>query len=794
MWTDNIDFPSGLKLLRDEISTDVEEPDIFEQATVADSLSRVIASELVRLDSSDFIIGFFGRYGQGKSKVVNEIVERFDRRRVFSNGKNVFSHCEIFAVSNYKAQDLEENFDFFLEGRRITSVLILTIFVLGSIFAFALTIVEALQIENRIQLTVLITLVGASLASLGALVGSFRLLWRDFSRSLRIGQLRFFFSSRLRAYWRGPKLLIVDDLDRATPEQQSALLQSLRRHRGSLNSVVLVAFNDEPLKGESDLRIHNTEEVFQKTFDAQMRLGPMTASDAAEMAYFFLSTLKRLNTPSSKVTIQNLAEVLVSPVLVGDVARVLYLHGNASARFAKKMLNSILLEAERLRLTSVHDISALIRVQGLLSYFPTLESDLDFLGVALNAQSTDELLSTVEERLSGELSDQKRRIIGRYLRYTNHMRPSHGTWKRVLRIWRNLKESEADFSPHFFPTEITKNWAMSDALLVATDFDIERRELYKDLMLNPLVRPRDRQLPSAPEFPDESDENPNSPEYSSLWRYLVLRVELYDEDLYDYYPAGALFHKIETYEKLDISVAPPVAVRLKNHLWTSPAGIIEHHSRLASKDLRLEDSLRQCLSSVNFLEPESRLLRPNVRNLRNLLTPLKRAWPFFGFQGQAISKDANGHFDRLLEVAMMYRDVDQVLPAAHRVFLGNIDSDCDSGVFSILATLTVSDGDLQFWPIGTVLEALQDNAVREKLRSDLLKSFLDADPKRVIWFAAIYFLATQSPDVELDENLAIVSSSKLSMDDNLRNSRWLQDVQSAGDFSVVCESIWRNSG
>lgn len=785
MWTVNNIGSSRLSLLTEEIDGHDNTPDIFEQRSVSSSLIRVVADELSSTERNDFIIGLFGRYGQGKTKVVNEIIQNFDRRQINFQGRQRFTHCEIFQASNYSVEDLEDNFDFFLEGRRVMKIAILSLILLLFLFFVTLRLVDVLQIENRLQLTLLITLIGASLASLGSLIGSFRLLWRDFSRSLRIGHARAFFQARLRSYWHGPKVLVIDDLDRATPAQQNALLQSLRRHRGSLGAVVIVAFNDEPLKGGQALGLFEAEEVFQKTFDLQARLGPMTASDAAEMSTFFLEKLVSRNLSDAKTLDSSPTHLFLSPLIVGDFARILYLHGNASARFAKKMLNSIFFEADRLSLTSVHDVSALMRVHGLLTFFPNLESDLDFLSFALNSQSIDELIKTIETRLGTSLGLDRERSIRRYLTYTNHLRPSHGTWKRVLRIWRNVTEREDLTRGAVFTTEFLRNWAMCDALLVATDVDGDRQQIFDDLLETPFQHPGDRQLPRVPEFPNLSDETPVDSVLSDFWKFLVLRVHLYDisttksenDDFLD---------KISQYERLKLPTAPPIVARIDDRLWTSPAGIVEHHTKLTFHDLRLEDSLRECLSSVDYSLANQRKLSPNSRRLPAMIVPIKRAWPSLEKTDNFLIGKPEDHIDRLKEVLEIYRDTDYLMPNSIKNYfasrLGN-----DDEAFFLLKRLLFANSP-NFWPSGTLRDGLEDTKFRAGFRKQILGNILDINTDLAVWLAANYLVVTRENDAELEERLDVFHSDHI--DNNARvNSRWSQDIYAASQFSRYLSAL-----
>ena len=544
-----------LKLLEDRPGSAPQIDHLFERDKVYAQMREVIEAAIMRLRRQrshspppTYVFALLGRHGHGKSSIIEELRKRD------------FPEARMLNASGEDREDLLENFDY-LFANPIPTIFLLEITVFGIIFFSYFVFFHKQDISN------------AALAS-GALLLFMLVHLRPFFRRI-MRHFRLWKMDRLKEEWRwfrqellvsckpgkepdGANLVIIDDLDRATPEQQKAILLGLRRYRGHLGKVFLISFDEEPL-----LTHHEDDadpgELMVRTFDATWRLAPMTIMDAADMAISLTNELCKLNPHHWP------ARFLGDVQVRGDIARALFLHGTASVRFARKMMNNLLLDVARMRPPDVGDISALIRLHGLFYHVPVLETDMDIVAYRFLHHEEDRLLDDIEQMLRQPLRGDKRQALAYYLERTRHMAPHDLNWRKSLRIKsRTRQQHPPDWTPVIFPAPEDRYWCMWDAYLASeTDPDERHRhymELIKKRSLEPPPPIDEEKLPrmeSGHCHADDGDRHEGTL-YWRLWRRpLVLRLMMMDREVIQRLSDAEVRYIVEEYQK---------ATRLINHV------------------------------------------------------------------------------------------------------------------------------------------------------------------------------------------------------------------------------------
>jgi len=249
-------------------------------------------------------------------------------------------------------------------------------------------------------------------------------IFREMATAANFGDHRRIGKS-LFALVRGrPDILIVDNLDRATVEQQRAFLRSLRRHRRYLPPVVLVAFDETPLT-LADPDPEAPQELMAKIFTTVVRLYPMTEADVLAILGHLYDLLER--TPDTALGAP--WRFLRFPAVAGDLARILLAHRKHSVRFCYQFLNIAATTSVTLGLVHPADFSALLRLQGLFEFLPWIRHDPNALADILTDNDSDALMAYAAGILGREkLSSELDLTVRRYLALTNHMQPYFADW------------------------------------------------------------------------------------------------------------------------------------------------------------------------------------------------------------------------------------------------------------------------------------------------------------------------------------------------------------------------------
>lgn len=476
-----------LALLDDRPDAAPQVKHLFEQDRIANEMAQCISIHLLSdhegKPAPPLFIALHGRHGQGKSRVVQKIRAALGnpscyRRKVWTH------HQRPFDCADYSADELLQKFDHFMhQGRMLRSILLsVTLVALAGLLLWGLLPED--QLFDRWW--------AAATALLIAVLAPMMPVLRDALRGFRLGEpiLRIVGDVFDRSFLTA-ELLVVDDLDRASPEQQSALLHSLNRFRRSFRGVVLFAFDDAPLI-KSSLPRRESSELMTKIFDVSYRLSPMSADDAGRLAAELGLEICKRNTDCV------VAKRFKEPSVCGGLARVFLINGNASARYARKMINAVYAEAALARLEHPADLLAKIRLAAIAQYLPAIETDLDFLADSLLNASHEVIFEQIAARYGETLDHSSRHRLGRLLDATRHMQPARLQWMLLLRIWRDTSAPEgAGLAPEGWTPHYTRLWASNEALIARLTDPAARLAHWRDLANRPFAVLVDPELGNA---------------------------------------------------------------------------------------------------------------------------------------------------------------------------------------------------------------------------------------------------------------------------------------------------------
>lgn len=666
IWAENKVPAPARRLLDDDPNTPPEIKSLFEQGRIVDEIERVIASFLdpeagPKCDERrSLFLALHGRFGQGKSRVINELCDRLNWHRVsIMQEKNLRSGRGVrvvhFQCSYYKPEDLRQNFDYFMEGGRTYKILLFyaVIWLLaGSLLKPGLDLLGAELAQTTAYAAALL---GFAAMGLGSLRYLMRDVWRMFRIGRKVGEIFGEIGDRLFV---SPDVVIVDDLDRASVQQQAELLLSLTRHRAEFQGVLLAAFDDAALLGGASA---GSAEILIKAFDASFRLAPMNAQDAGVMAAAYGVRLAKIN-PECE-----LAQRFRHPFVCGALARVFILHGNASARFAKKLVNNVYSGAALAGYRTDADIVALIRLHGIFQYLPLLETQLDQLADSL-LNSADDALAAEVRRLTGRsLADAERERVSTFLRATRHMQPGNLSWMRLLRMWRDPPANRSPLDQ--LPTTWTWTWAANEALLTTTVDPSVRLELYRQAAASPgdlVASDRELRLDDMPMT--EADKRPKAAD-REIWHAMIAALQVFDDEVLALLPDHERDALIVRHRRM---VPGSLMFSRKDSLRFGDVRSAFRHS-LSAPDRMYQDRLRHELKLLledpptNGISSDIRLVDTGVSRLR--AAAIDDVWPDFVAgrpQLGRLKAQEEAHFRVLGVILQDLTDSQVTLPLAHR--------------------------------------------------------------------------------------------------------------------------------
>lgn len=359
-------------------------------------------------------IGLFGTLGQGKSTVVGNVVTRLVRRRsVWQRFRDWMLGPRIvrFDVSFFKADLLEWRFYTAVLWQRVlrnlviltplfTLMLVLTVFVIwGSWKGWTLTTCWSdpagcwgwASTETSLKWAFIVGLLTPFVPFLNPILGGATATYNaiDPTQDLYTVPLDRFIRNIAVLVSALPEIVIIDDLDRAAVEQQRGFLRALNRFSQGLGFALVVCMDETELLAAPP----NPEapvELLRKTITVELRLPERTREDIALLAAVCAREFARANRDDHP----HLANSLCSVQFVTDLMRTLWLtavDGPVQPRKVWRLLTGVAQRAGQLRVNSVDDLSALLRIEGLYQVAPTLRHAPDMLRKALEANRFDDL-------------------------------------------------------------------------------------------------------------------------------------------------------------------------------------------------------------------------------------------------------------------------------------------------------------------------------------------------------------------------------------------------------------------
>jgi len=387
-------------------------------------------------------IGVFGGLGQGKTTVIHwalNIAEANIHKKFPWSGNNIFSaskHVEWFDTAHYNSNDLEHEFDRLLGGLRpskLASVSICIFFVI----LIALIIYTFSDFDfNQFNPKLLFSLIGISgiSAILAALLKPWSYWFRSGLRSMTIGH-SVWWKQGWRLFCNNTKVLIIDNLDRASLAQQRAVLRALYKHRDELGYAVIIGFDETRLL-DSDPDPESPRELLRKAVHIEARMPVRVLTDTLRLAWMALAEAGKLN--------PNLHALLTHGKTVAALARTLELLSSiqpVSPRAAKHIVNNVLFSITIVKkegFSNIDDWRAALRLQALFTALPELRNYGNALRLALQNNKLyglDELMLTITAKNKDIEWEKKQLLVNKIFNATRAYTPSDSDWSPWVVAW-----------------------------------------------------------------------------------------------------------------------------------------------------------------------------------------------------------------------------------------------------------------------------------------------------------------------------------------------------------------------
>lgn len=456
-----------LQLLQDDPlrSEDWQRIDAARLAPLVDALANQLwpalqqgyAGQCQADGHSPLRVGLFGGYGQGKSTVVAQVQRALKARLPARPGwRGCLQGPRIleFDSSHYKSADLEWRLlEALTSGGlwRWQAVLAPVLLVLLALGSAALAIGLFWDFAGFTQAhwrtaAQWLSAVLAIYAAWGAGLAGKAIKWasalfkaKQMANSWLPNHDIAYTHKELRwqrwARWLGtlPALVIIDDLDRASVEQQRSLLRAARRYSKLLGFALLVCMDDAPLLA-AEANPEAPEELLRKVVHLELRVPERGPEDWVLLAAYVLRELAERN--------PGLQNLLCHPMLVADLARVLALWpAPAGPRLAKRLANDTALQLHQLNAWSAAWFSAALRLQALWYAAPALRQQRDRLRQVLECNHPTAFTALLDEQAAG-LPPQRRAAAQHLFERTRMMQPSGSLgWQTLLSATPNTAEA-----------------------------------------------------------------------------------------------------------------------------------------------------------------------------------------------------------------------------------------------------------------------------------------------------------------------------------------------------------------
>ena len=394
-------------------------------------------------------IGLFGGLGQGKSTVVRCVLEKLEANRsLWQRIKALVwgSRIARFDVSFFKADDLEWRFLTAILWQRILHNLIPS-FILSAAVLLAVVSLNFISfkwcwhncitdwgqcarwligvwVSLFVLLPKIIQIITDRLRPLVTIFGKIKPyspangLYLS-GRDLLTQKIARFMSAL-------PDVVVVDDLDRACVEQQRGFLRAISRFSYELGFAVVICLDESELLAASP-NPEPPEELLRKTINAELRIPDRTREDVVLLV---MSCIREFVWDNPNLPLK---PALQSVQVVADLTRVLLLSQESSAvspRKVRRLLVRVVLHAMQLKLTAVDDLTALMRLDGLLQLSPALRRQMDGLRNVLEANRPSEFQNLLEK---ANVPRRQHNQLEQFFKCTRMMQPSmHDGWFRLL--------------------------------------------------------------------------------------------------------------------------------------------------------------------------------------------------------------------------------------------------------------------------------------------------------------------------------------------------------------------------
>ena len=243
------------------------------------------------------------------------------------------------------------------------------------------------------------------------------------------------------ACWTGaaPDLVVLDDLDRASVDQQRAVLRTLVRHTRLMRCPLVVCFDETEFLA-SDPNPEDPAELLRKLIQVSLRLPPRGREDATLVAWGALAVWHQRNPQRCRW-----AACLLHPVWVAHLARVMLVTESVGPRRAKGLVAEVISAAEAWQSgqaeapLALDDAGALLLMAALSQLQPLARRDPDLLLACLEAGGDADALKawSAQPRAAGLFKwlDARPREAAHFkalMRLADSMMPVVSGWRGVV--------------------------------------------------------------------------------------------------------------------------------------------------------------------------------------------------------------------------------------------------------------------------------------------------------------------------------------------------------------------------
>ena len=379
-----------------------------------------------------FCIGLFGGLGQGKTTIVQSLEARMRRANFnigfLGDGLGYNPVFTWFVASDYSTTELDAELDRCLSQMLWTWRVLVTAVVFG-VGYHAINVVSALA-EKANWLHSPASLASMVIVALTLLGAGVNFLFPKFLRQLE-RWMHFGAHRRRRFRLRRADVLVIDDLDRATVDQQRALLRSLYRYSAQFNCAVIVCLDETQLLA-SPPTPDAPEELLRKAIAVECRMPNRTDDDGPFLAMALTSKAAQLNPH---------IDWLRDPVFLADFSRVCALLPRTGPRQIKRLLNDLLWAMHQIGSRDSLSASALLRANGLAYFVPALRTQATSFINLLQENNTGrfgEFLRTLEVSVATTPSNTAHIAAAiRLFAATRALLPESGDWRQAIAVWPN---------------------------------------------------------------------------------------------------------------------------------------------------------------------------------------------------------------------------------------------------------------------------------------------------------------------------------------------------------------------